>query len=277
MSEVIKVGRRKFTVLFPDLLRQLTQNEMQTLKNSIRKTGVVTPVIVDEEGGVIDGINRVRIAAEVGLANIPVSLRSGLSVEQKADLAIALNDARRHLTRAERERIRKEQKVRNIAAAASGKSTRAIAQEEGVSKDTVHRDAGCSGVAHETPEQAPSPPPKVTGRDEKQYPAKRDPEQKRQRRERVKAQRQEGKTVRQIASVEGVSVGQIHQDLQSVESQPELAFVDRDEEPAVAGETASTESPQQPSAAVRLVMDLVRALSENECRMLSDWMQSGRP
>ena len=50
-----------FTILFPDLLRPLTERELIDLRKSIRRRGVAVPIIVDEEdGGVIDGGNRLR-------------------------------------------------------------------------------------------------------------------------------------------------------------------------------------------------------------------------
>ncbi len=128
-----------------------------------------------------------------------------LDAQEKADLALTLNDARRHLTPAERERLKKERAGR--VSAAAGMSTRAIAKEEGVSNKTVHLDKETSGVTVVTPET----PTRVTGLDSKTYPAKRDPEKAKERRTRVVEARSEGKKLAEIAKEEGVSVGPITQ------------------------------------------------------------------
>src|ERR1700730_4259722 len=105
MSEpIITIGDRTFTILFSDLLRPLQDSERQALENSIRKQGVIVPVVVDEHDGIIDGGNRAQIAGEGGLANVPVDVRRDLTHEQKLELALALNDARRQLTPADRRR-----------------------------------------------------------------------------------------------------------------------------------------------------------------------------
>src|SRR5262245_33985092 len=98
----VTIRGRTFTILFPDLFRPLTGAERARLKSHIRRHGVRVPVVIDENNGVIDGINRVTIAAELGAAAIPVQVEKGLTDEQKVELAHTLNDARRHLTAKDR-------------------------------------------------------------------------------------------------------------------------------------------------------------------------------
>ena len=136
----IKIGQRTFTLLFPELLRPLTDSEREALKDSIEKDGVRTPVIIDEEDQVIDGGNRVRIAAELGLPDIPVSVEYGLTHEEKVELALVLNQARRHLSPEEQQRAR-EKRVELVAdLRRQGESLPSIAERTGVSVGQVQRD-----------------------------------------------------------------------------------------------------------------------------------------
>jgi hypothetical protein len=128
----VKIGKRTFTILFPGLLRDLTQDEMVNLRKSVRRNGVVTPVVVDENDGVIDGANRLRVAEELDCKTVPVEVRRGLTHEKKRELARSLNIDRRQLTRAEvREQIAESLKDDPT------QSDNKVAQEIGVSHNTV--------------------------------------------------------------------------------------------------------------------------------------------
>lgn len=149
----IRIGKRTFTILFPELLRPLGDRDRQDLKNSIRKMGVVVPIVVDEFDGIIDGINRATLAAEVGMVGIGTDVRSHLDAEAKAALAMTLNADRRHLTPTEKKDLAESRKER-IAAAADlrrrGDSQRVIAEKLKVSQTQVAADLkaateqGCS-------------------------------------------------------------------------------------------------------------------------------------
>jgi hypothetical protein len=153
VKPTVTVGTRTFTVLFPNLVRPLTADEHDSLRESIRAHGrVLVPVVVDERDGVIDGINRLTLAAELGLADVPVDVRTDLTDEQKGRLALALNDARRHLTAEDRRRLAEGRRKRACEKRAQGKSLRAIAAEEGVSLGQVQRDLAESGVSGDTPD-----------------------------------------------------------------------------------------------------------------------------
>src|SRR5262249_21400794 len=87
LPPTVTVGGRPFTILFPDLVRPLTAQERQKLRDDIRQRGVVQPLIVDDADGIIDGGNRAQIAADLGLESVPVSVRAGLTPKEKAALA----------------------------------------------------------------------------------------------------------------------------------------------------------------------------------------------
>jgi len=141
----ITVDGCTFTVLFPDLVRPLTPAERADLRASIERCGIRSPVILDDKRGVIDGINRLRIAAEMDmpLDDIPFKVIPGLRPEQKEAIALELNVARRHLKPGEVKAIRtnaeKRAAVEAALKASPEKSDRAIASEVGVSHEFVRQ------------------------------------------------------------------------------------------------------------------------------------------
>jgi hypothetical protein len=173
----IKLGRKTFTVLFPDLLRPLTPDERAGLEAGIRDLGFCDPVTVDEDDGVIDGANRLEIAAKLGLTAVPTEVHRGLTAQKKRALAESLNVNRRQLSPEDRERMRAERIEQVAEDKRQGKSTRQIAEDRGISQTQVRLDLKEAG------EQSCSPDSKVTGRDGKTYPATRpaprEPEQPR--------------------------------------------------------------------------------------------------
>lgn len=83
------------------LLPELSAEDSDRLTASIKARGVEVPVIVDENGDIIDGHNRARIANELGI-DYPKEVRTGLADHEKRLLAVDLNLARRHMTDAQK-------------------------------------------------------------------------------------------------------------------------------------------------------------------------------
>jgi hypothetical protein len=168
---------KTYTVLFPDLLRPLTADEREDLRQDVRRNGVLVPVVLDENDGIIDDINRLTIAAEEESpgggsvkVHVPFDVRRGLSAKAKRDLALSLNVHRRHLDAEDLRRLRGERIRRVAEGRRQGKSTRRLAEDEGVSESQVREDlkaATAQGCAVD-PEGG-----KVTGRDGKARPATR--------------------------------------------------------------------------------------------------------
>jgi transposase-like protein len=90
------------------------------------------PVVVDEENGIIDGINRLEIAAEVGLDRVTVMPAVGLTPEEKRELAIALNRHRRHLTAED-----KRKAIADALKTDPEQSNRQVAAKVGAHHETV--------------------------------------------------------------------------------------------------------------------------------------------
>lgn len=82
----------------------LSTEEYAQLEESILADGIQVPIIVDENGVVIDGHHRKAIAEHHGL-HCPREVRSMLADAQKTALSISLNIARRQLTREQKRAI----------------------------------------------------------------------------------------------------------------------------------------------------------------------------
>ena len=80
--------------LLPDLLPE----EYDLLKASIADHGVEVPIIVDQEGNIIDGIHRQRACDELGI-NCPREVRHFETEAEKFELILRLNCRRRQLNR----------------------------------------------------------------------------------------------------------------------------------------------------------------------------------
>lgn len=83
------------------LLPDLNASDYERLRADIAQRGVLVPVEVDEDGVLLDGHNRSRIAAELGI-DCPTVVRTGMAEHEKRLHVVALNLARRHLTDAQK-------------------------------------------------------------------------------------------------------------------------------------------------------------------------------
>lgn len=128
------------------------------LRSSIRRWGVLQPIIKDQDGNIIDGHHRARIAAEEGV-DCPIKVRAVVDDAEAQDLARSLNTDRRHLEPDMRRQVVAELR-------AEGHSLRAIAGAVGVSKSQVAADVQVSSSGHLNPDT-------VVGADGKRYPSTR--------------------------------------------------------------------------------------------------------
>lgn len=82
----------------------LSQDDADALERSIRTHGMQVPIIVDENGDVIDGHHRKEIADRLGI-ECPTIHELGKTEAEKVALSISLNLDRRQLTREQRREI----------------------------------------------------------------------------------------------------------------------------------------------------------------------------
>jgi ParB-like chromosome segregation protein Spo0J len=89
------------------VLPPLDPDEYAALRDSIEKNGVLVPITVDEDGNVIDGHHRLTLANLLG-KDCPRIVKSGLSEQDKRNVARSMNLTRRHLSQAQRRAIIRE-------------------------------------------------------------------------------------------------------------------------------------------------------------------------
>ena len=112
----------------------LSSEEYQELHDDIKVNGVLEPIHVDEEGVVIDGHHRSKIANELGIP-CPVITHDDLDDAGKRSLAFTLNLKRRHLNREQRRALREESLKRDPQL-----SNREHARRTGADHKTVTAD-----------------------------------------------------------------------------------------------------------------------------------------
>lgn len=109
----------------------LTTEQYEALKADIVIHGIVVPIVVDQYDRVLDGHNRIRIAAALNI-ECPREVHLVADDDEAANLAVTLNCARRHLSR---------EQVREVIAGELQRrpadSDRAIARRVGCSPSTV--------------------------------------------------------------------------------------------------------------------------------------------
>lgn len=93
-----KVERRSVESLIPYARNARTHSDAQVaqIAASVKEWGWTTPVLVDEEGGVIAGHGRIMAARKLGIEEVPVMVAKGWTEAQKrayvlADNQLALN------------------------------------------------------------------------------------------------------------------------------------------------------------------------------------------
>jgi ParB-like chromosome segregation protein Spo0J len=117
------------------LMPDLTDEEYESLKASVKANGVDVPVEYDENGNVLDGHHRVRICQELGITDFPKKVISGLTEDEKVSLVWRRNIERRHISPLRRGELRKQ-----LLIADPEVSDRTIAKKTGSSHTQVGRD-----------------------------------------------------------------------------------------------------------------------------------------
>jgi len=117
---------------YANLLPPLAQAEFDALRASIKANGVHTPIIVDEEGNILDGHHRHQIKPDVERRIV-----TGLSEASKRAFVIACNLQRRNLSPDQKIELRETQMAIAADLKAEGQTQNAIAVLLGVARETV--------------------------------------------------------------------------------------------------------------------------------------------
>ncbi len=142
------------------VLPDLAADDFARLKASIAERGVEVPVMVDDDGEILDGHNRAKIADSLGI-EYPKTVRAGLAPHEKRLLAVELNLARRQLTDAQKVMLGRQIEPDVTKAARERQGSRTDLQPSGQmsgrlgeSRDEVARTVGLgSGRTYERAKQ----------------------------------------------------------------------------------------------------------------------------
>lgn len=117
-------------VLFQNM-PPLTPEEYTALEASILEHGILSPVITDEAGVILDGHHRSKIASEHGIS-CPKQIVYGKTDTEKRTMALSLNLDRRHLNREQKRALVAEsvkadpQMADNVHAKRTGSSDKTV-------------------------------------------------------------------------------------------------------------------------------------------------------
>lgn len=163
MTQEITLGGQTFKLPYADLLPSLSDDEYNALRTDIIARGIVVPVVIDGQGNVIDGQHRLKIAASLGLVDVPMEVRPGMSEAEREALALDLNLHRRHMSNEQQREV-----VKRTVKAMPELSDRLIAEQLGVDGKTVNDVRGELEATAEIPQLDYR-----KGKDGKTRPAKR--------------------------------------------------------------------------------------------------------
>jgi ParB/RepB/Spo0J family partition protein len=134
LPRTITLGDVSFNCPYAEILPELSEEEYQRLKSSIKENGVLSPVLVDDSYRVLDGHHRLLAAKELGISpqDVPVEVLAGVDEATGAAIALAVNSARRKVD----DEVLRQAVVRLHE---QGSSVRKIASVLGIPKSTIHR------------------------------------------------------------------------------------------------------------------------------------------
>jgi ParB-like chromosome segregation protein Spo0J len=116
------------------LLPALTPEERDSLRDSIRTEGIHSAIVQDQHGEIIDGVERLAIAEELGLRTYPVRTVHCVDERTRRHLRLQLNCNRRQLTRQQKRAVIAQELARSPEL-----SDRYIGSLVGVDNKTVAR------------------------------------------------------------------------------------------------------------------------------------------
>lgn len=90
---------------YRDLLPPLSTEEFEALKADIKANGVLAPILVDEDGNILDGHHRYKIDKDA-----PRKVIRGLSEDEKQAMVIRSNLTRRNLSPEQKREVAKQQR-----------------------------------------------------------------------------------------------------------------------------------------------------------------------
>ncbi len=136
----------------------LKPEELEALKQNIIDTGITVPIVVDENGDIIDGYHRYQIAQELGIECPHVTVED-LTEGQKIGMAISLNVHRRMLT---------QKQKRELLAKSIKADPQVSDREHGRRTGTDHKTAAAARTEMEGRGEIPTPKKRTDSKGRKQ-------------------------------------------------------------------------------------------------------------
>lgn len=153
----IKIGKLELTVLFDHFPSDNDEKDYENLKNDIARYGVHVPILIDENGNIIDGTLRAKACSELMKKDIPFTIIANLTEQEEEEIHLTINSTRKAYSKNNKQEIavllRKKQY-----------SLRRIAEVLNISHESARRYVGVTDVTGEEPET-------VIGKDGHEYPS----------------------------------------------------------------------------------------------------------
>lgn len=132
-KQKLRASTTKYQVCEP-----LAADDLEALRTSMLARGIQVPVVIDREGFVIDGHNRVHIAVDNDL-DIPMVAVDLFTDEEKRALAWELNRARRQMSREQKDEIRWQKVV--VEGQPVAEVAKQLGESEAATRRNVHKQA----------------------------------------------------------------------------------------------------------------------------------------
>ena len=207
-------GRTYNLKVYGRLIPPLTEREYVELRASIAELGVIDHVFMDRRGNIVDGRHRLIACHELGIEDFPVEVLEIDDPDRLEHIANVLNLERRHLSKQKKAEVRRaiQAYVQAQAMRVERKSLRAIADEEGVGRTTIHEYA----------EAAPRDPrARVRGKDGRLQPAvKPSKEEQAKRRQEVADLLAQEKDIAEIVKATGLKRRTVERIVEKLQAEP---------------------------------------------------------
>jgi len=179
-------------------LPSLNQWDLERLRKSIEEIGIQIPIVVDQNGRIIDGNHRSRLAEELGV-ECPTQVIQVNSEKEFEQLAVDLNLARRHLSIEQIKEFQKQRKELALKLRENGATQKEAADAVGIGQSTINlwESESCSIISADNAAHSENKPKKA-------FPDNRIKIDK-SLYEEIWEKKQGGETVKSLADAYGVS------------------------------------------------------------------------
>ncbi len=141
--ETISLGDIVYTLKYCTAVPEVSAAEDEALQKDIEMRGFLTPIYIDENGNIIDGRRKLKIAAKLNRKDFTAKIIPGLTEAEKWSLAEDLNFHRRQVSLDEIRKImaRNRKRIPELALGLriNGQSYRQIGKQLGTSPESVRQ------------------------------------------------------------------------------------------------------------------------------------------